>query len=137
MSNGEVMMCIEEAFFERYFSVDETEMKNLESAWKVYFTSIFECSLIAEKIYDGEVVDEPSVVLALQNLILGCKYVNRFKNDLGCHEPITDVYKIIVNEEKDLLAEGQQLIDSGRINKNFRDMEIGHYLVCKAAAINS
>lgn len=75
-------LSLEEVFFERHFEYGddpETYQNNYEKSLDIYSRSNTECADYAEKISDGEVVDIPSVTLALQNLIFSHKYVEQFK----------------------------------------------------------
>lgn len=128
---------IEEVFFERHFEYgddEDTTKSNYESALEVYFHSYKECSEFAEKITDGEVVDKPSATLALQNLILSYKYVGEFKKLLGSSDPVVNLNEIdLCRMSTEVLTnKGDSLLESGKINNNFSDIEKGKYLLYAA-----
>lgn len=131
------LLSIEEVFFERHFDYDddfETTRKNFESALDVYFSSYYQCREFAEKISDGEVVDAPTVSLALQNLALAYKYASEFKKSLGSSEPVinidsVDLYSISNDYLKD---EGAVLVEKGMKNNEYSQLEKGRYYLFAA-----
>lgn len=133
----ELMVSVEEAFFERYFEYGDdkdTVFSNLESSLDVFFRSHKECSVFAEQISDGEVVDVPTVMLALQNLILSHKYEEQFKKSLGADGPIIDITNIDISGKsiQELASEGTALISKAKASLNLSDLEKGKYLLFAA-----
>lgn len=133
----DLLQSSEEVFFERYFEYAEdndTTLNNFMSALDVYFCSYKECSEYAESITDGEVVDAPTVSLALQNLIFAFKYACEFKKALGNNEPIINIDSInLYSRSVDTLeTKGTALVASGMSNNNFSDLEKGKYYLVNA-----
>lgn len=133
----DLLQSAEEVFFERYFEYEDDEktmLDNFMSALNVYFQSYKECSLFAESISDGEVVDAPTVSLALQNLILAYKYAGEFKKGLGNSDTVINVDAInLCSMSLDILkTEGATLVASGKSNKNFSELEKGQYYLFSA-----
>lgn len=133
----EMLESLEEAFFERHFEYgeeQETALSNLDSSLNVYFRSHKDCSLFAEQISDGEVVDVPTVTLALQNLIFSHKYEEQFKKALGSEGTVIDISQInISGRSAQLLAgEGTALVAGAKSTLNINDMEKGKYLLFAA-----
>lgn len=131
----DLLQSAEEVFFERYFEYDnDSTFENYESALDVYFRSHRECSVFAEKISDGEVVDNPTVSLALQNMIFAFKYACEFKKALGNNEPIINIDSInLYSRSVDTLeTKGTALVASGMSNNNFSDLEKGKYYLVNA-----
>jgi hypothetical protein len=134
---SELLQSAEEAFFERHFDYGddtETALSNFDSSLNVYFRSHKECCDYAEYISDGEVVDIPTVTLALQNLIFAYKYAEQFKNVLGANGTVTDITSIeTTGKTAELLAsEGTALLASAKNPMKILDMEKGKYLLFAA-----
>lgn len=137
LMSDEMMQCAEEIFFERYFefgSDKETALANFETSLKVLYRSCRDCADLAEKIQDGEVVDVPTSVLALQNMIFAHRYACQFKRRLGDETPLLDISTFdLEGKSKDQLAkEGAALIASSKESFNLLDLEKGKYLLYAA-----
>lgn len=133
----DLLQSTEEVFFERYFEYgddNDTTLDNFKSALDVYFRSYKECSVFAEKISDGEVVDTPTVSLALQNLIFAFKYAGEFKKALGSSEPVINIDSVnLYSISSDILeSEGVALMANGKNNNNFSEFEKGNYYLFTA-----
>lgn len=134
---NEFLQSAEEAFFERHFDYGndaDTSLANLDSSLNVYYRSHKECSGFAEQISDGEVVDIPTVTLALQNLIFAYKYAEQFKKALGSEGTVMDITSIdISGKSPDVLAgEGTALVTGAKKTLNIINMEKGKYLLFAA-----
>lgn len=132
-----LMQSAEEAFVERYFDYgddNDTAMANLESSLNVFFSSNRDCDNFAEQICNGEIVDIPTVTLALQNLIFAHKYEEQFKKSLGGTGTVLDIRKIDLTDKtaEELAREGNLLVADARAELNINAIEKGKYLLFAA-----
>lgn len=67
-----------EAFFERHFDYDAEDVENKALAEKIYRNSSAKVKELTQQLIDGEVVDEPTFVFELSNMILAHEYQNKF-----------------------------------------------------------
>lgn len=133
----EMVQCAEEIFFERYFEVGndkETALANFDAALKVYFRASKECEKLAEKIEDGEVVDDITSMLSLQSMIFAYKYATQFMNELGEKGTIIDIFSIDVSNKtpEQLAKDGSVLISAAKANMNLSDLVLGKYYLFAA-----
>ena len=68
----------QEAFFERHFDYDAEDEENKALAENLYQKSSAKVKELTQQLIDGEVVDEPTFVLELSNMILAHEYQNKF-----------------------------------------------------------
>ena len=67
-----------EAFFERHFEYDAEDEENRAVAEQLYSDSTKKVRTLTQQLIDGEVVDEPTFVFELSNLILAHEYRKLF-----------------------------------------------------------
>ena len=63
-----------EAFFEQHFDCEAENSLNKEVAERIFKESEEKVTLLTEQLGNGELVDEPTMVFELSNMILANKY---------------------------------------------------------------
>lgn len=76
---------IEEVFVENNFELGEdayTITQNFNIASILYDENLEQTNNLVEDVVDGMVVDTPSAVFAIQNLVFSKKYKDQFQNEM-------------------------------------------------------
>lgn len=120
----------EQSFFEDNFDYGDdntTIRQNYFKAVELFHDKYANAAAIAERVSDGEILDNASVDLAIQEMIFSYRFLTQFRKDISGEKCFNPSGFILPNDTISMAIKGNELLGSYATSKNFNEYEQGKW----------
>ena len=128
----ELFHAAEENFFEANFEVgcdEETMKENYKNAIRIFYDKYAEAEKICESIVDGEIIDEVTALMKVQELIISYKYADRFRMSLTGEHIVNPATIQLPCNRKEIAMKGNEYLGKYAQSRNYDYYEKGKWLL--------